>query len=116
MDAEEQFALLEKGILLKGDHMRCDDTGRLKIGDTFSNEVFDLTEGEIEELLALAEEDDAWTQRVKAEAKYYDKHPRNFLLDYFRVLNLGGTVTGCSYGDMITFPNRRHLFWGEPQQ
>ena len=96
--------------------MRCDDTGWLKIGDTFSNEVFDLTEGEIEELLALAEEDDAWTRRVKAEAKYYDKHPRNFLLDYFRVLNLGGTVTGCSYGDMITFSNRRHLFWREPQQ
>ena len=67
MDAEEQFALLEKGILLKGDLMRCDDTGWLKIGDTFSNEVFDLTEGEIEELLALAEEDDAWTRRVKAE-------------------------------------------------
>lgn len=50
--------------------MRCDDTGWLKIGATFSNEVFDLTEGEIEELLALAEEGDAWTQRVKAEAKY----------------------------------------------
>ena len=116
MDAEEQFALLEKGILLKGDLMRCDDTGWLKIGDTFSNEVFDLTEGEIEELLALAEEDDAWTRRVKAEAKYYDKHPGNFLLDYFRVLNFGGTVTGCSYGDMITFPNRRYLFWREPQQ
>ena len=112
MDAEEQFALLEKGILLKGDLMRCDDTGWLKIGATFSNEVFDLTEGEIEELLALAEEGDAW----KAEAKYYDKYPGNFLLDYFRVLNLGGTVTGCSYGDMITFPNRRHLFWREPQQ
>ena len=116
MDAEEQFALLEKGILLKEDPMRRDDTGWLKIGDTFSNEVYDLTEGEIEELLALAEEDDAWTQRVKAEAKYYDKHPGNFLLDYFRVLNLGGTVTGCPYGDMITFPSRRHLFRGEPQQ
>lgn len=59
MDAEEQFALLEKGILLKEDPMRRDDTGWLKIGDTFSNEVYDLTEGEIEELLALAEEDDA---------------------------------------------------------
>lgn len=70
MDAEEQFALLEKGILLKGDLMRCDDTGWLKIGATFSNEVFDLTEGEIEELLALAEEGDVWTQRVKAEANY----------------------------------------------
>ena len=78
MAAEEQFTLLEKGILLKGDPMRRDDTGWLKIGDTFSNEVYDLTEGEIEELLVLAEEDDAWTQRVKAEAKYYDKHPGIF--------------------------------------
>lgn len=39
--------------------MKHDDTGWLKIGDTFSNEVYDITEGEIEELLALAEEDDA---------------------------------------------------------
>ena len=35
MDAEEQFALLEKGILLKGDLMRCDDTGWLKIGNDY---------------------------------------------------------------------------------
>lgn len=40
--------------------MRHDDTGWLKIGDTFSNQVYDITEGEIEELLALAEEDDSW--------------------------------------------------------
>lgn len=32
------------------------------------------------------------------------------------MLNLGGTMTGCPYGDMITFPSRRHLFRGEPQQ
>lgn len=101
---------------LKGGPMRHDDTGWLKIGDTFSNEVYDITEGEIEELLALADEDNAWTQRVKTEAKYYDQRPGNFLLDYFRVLNLGGTMTGCPYGDMITFPSRRHLFRGEPQQ
>lgn len=94
--------------------MRHDDTGWLKIGDTFSNQVYDITEGEIEELLALAEEDDAWTQRVREEAKYYDQHPGNFLLDYTRVLNLGGTMTGCPYGDIITFPSRRHLFRGEP--
>lgn len=67
-------------MFLKGGPMKHDDTGWLKIGDTFSNEVYDITEGEIEELLALAEEDDAWTQRVKAEAKYYDQHPGNFLL------------------------------------
>lgn len=96
--------------------MRHDDTGWLKIGNTFSNQVYDITEGEIEELLALAEEDDAWTQRVREEAKYYDQHPGNFLLDYTRVLNLGGTMTGCPYGDIITFPSRRHLFRGEPQQ
>jgi len=96
--------------------MRHDNTGWLKIGNTFSNEVFDITEGEIEELLALAEEDDAWTQRIKAEAKYYDQHPGNILPDHFRVLNLGGTMTECPYGDIITFPSRRHLFRGEPQQ
>ena len=96
--------------------MRHDDTGWLKIGDTFSNQVYDITEKEIEELLTLAEEDDAWTQRVKQEAKHYDQHPGNPLLDYIRILNLGGTMTGCPYGDIITFPSRRHLFRGEPQQ
>lgn len=96
--------------------MRHDDTGWLKIGDTFSNDVYDITEGEIEELLALAEEDDAWIQRVKEEAKHYDQHHGNFLLDYIRVLNLSGTMTGFPYGDIITFPSRRHLFRGESQQ
>lgn len=96
--------------------MRHDDTGWLKIGDTFSNEVYDITERDLEELLALAVEDDAWMQRVKEEARHYDQHPGNFLLDYIRVLNLGGTITGCPYGDIITFPSRRHLFRGEPQQ
>lgn len=33
--------------------MRHDDTGWFKIGNTFSNEVYDINEGEIEELLAL---------------------------------------------------------------
>lgn len=96
--------------------MRHDDTGWLKIGDTFSNEVYDITERDLEEFLALAVEDDAWMQRVKEEARHYDQHPGNFLLDYIRVLNLGGTMTGCPYGDIITFPSRRHLFRGEPQQ
>lgn len=88
----------------------------MKIGDHFSNEIYDITEGEIEELLALAEEEDTWAQRVKAEAEYYDQHPGNFLLDFIRVQNLGGTMTRYPYGDMITFPSRRHLFRGEAQQ
>lgn len=88
----------------------------MKIGDHFSNEIYDITEGEIEELLTLAEEEDTWAQRVKAEAEYYDQHPGNFLLDFMRVQNLGGTMTRYPYGDMITFPSRRHLFRGEAQQ
>lgn len=96
--------------------MRHDNTGWLKNENTYPNEIYDITEGEIEELLTLAKEDDAWTQRVKDEAKYYDQHPGNFLLDYVRVLNLGGTMAGFPYGDVITFPSRRHLFRGEPQQ
>ena len=26
------------------------------------------------------------------------------------MLNLGGTMTGCPYGDIITLPSRRHLW------
>lgn len=96
--------------------MRQDNSGWLKIGSSLSNEVYDITEEEIEELLVLAEEDDAWTQRVKAEAKYYDQHPGNFSLDYIRVLNLAGTMIAFPYGNIITFPSRRHLFRGEAKQ
>ena len=96
--------------------MRHDNTSWFKAGGTSFNQVYDITEEEIEELLALTEEDNAWTQHVREEAKYYDQHPGNPLLDYIRVLNLGGTMTGCPYGDMITFPNRRHLFGKVPQR
>ena len=96
--------------------MRHDNTGWFKTGDTPSNQVYDITEEEIGELLALTEEDNAWAQRVREETKHYDQHPGNPLLDHIRILNLGGAMTGCPYGDIITFPSRRHLFRGEPQQ
>ena len=96
--------------------MRHDDTGWLMIDDTLSNDVFDLTEGDVEELLNLADEDDAWMQRVKNEAKYHERHPGFFPLDYLRVLHLNGTMTQYPFGNIITIACSRHLFRGESQQ
>lgn len=80
------------------------------------NIVHDIDESEIEQLLQLGEQEDVWTQNVKDEVRYADKHPGDFVADQLRIINTSGTVVRYPFGiSTVTFPSRRHLFRGEPQ-
>lgn len=84
----------------------------------FSNHIHDITRQDIENLLKLADEEDAWSQRVKDEVEYYDKHPGEggpIFIQQTRITNTAGTTIRFPYGDIITFRSKRHLFRGENQ-
>lgn len=89
-----------------------------------ANVVHDITTDDIDALLKCADEDDAWTTRVKGEVESRDQAIRNHksasgidvLIDEFRVTQVAGTVVTMPYRQqIITFPSRRHLFRGEIQ-
>lgn len=85
----------------------------------FSNKIHELSAGDMKELLKLADEEDAWCQRVKEEAEYFDKHPGEggpVFLNQRRIMNISGATVRFPYGDIITFNSRRHFFRGENQQ
>ena len=80
------------------------------------NIVHDIDESEIEQLLQLGEQEDVWTQNVKDEVRYADKHSGDFVADQLRIINTSGTVARYPFGiSTVTFPSRHHLFRGESQ-
>lgn len=84
----------------------------------FSNKIHDISESRIEELLELANEEDEWSQRVKDEVEYFDRHPGEggpIFVNQHRIMNTAGAVVRFPYGDIITFRSKRHLFRGENQ-
>jgi hypothetical protein len=85
-----------------------------------SNDIHLISEYEINQLLFLADEDDAWSGRVREEVKFKMQNPSlsasNFLLDEFRIMNTAGTMIHFPYGDrIITFNSKRHFYRGENQ-
>ena len=88
---------------------------------TSPNEVHELTEADINDLLLLAEEDDAWADRVRQEVIQRDQNfgkrkesRSDWLIDELRIMKMGGTVIRFpSSLRIITFPSKRHLFRGE---
>lgn len=88
---------------------------------TSPNEVHELTEADINDLLLLAEEDDAWADRVRQEVIQRDQNfgkrkesRSDWLIDELRIMKTGGTVIQFpSSLRIITFPSKRHLFRGE---
>lgn len=80
----------------------------------------EVTEDDLFDLWQLSEEDDAWSQRVHEEVLSHHSRPNkrasDFLIDELRIINAGGTVVTFPYGDIITFPSKRHLFRGERKQ
>lgn len=95
-----------------------DESGWLFQGDTTHTQ--ELSESDLEKLLELAELDDKWAENVRNEVSYYDAHPSGagaeLFLNQFRIMNTGGTIVQYPFGYICTFPSRRHLFRGEPQE
>lgn len=81
------------------------------------NEIYYLTDMEVEQLFQLAKDEDQWAKNVYDEVVYKDKHPGgDFLINEIRTINAPGTVVRYPFNiAAITFPSRRHLFRGEPQ-
>lgn len=87
------------------------------------NKVHDVTDEDIANLLALADQDDEWARSVRAAVDRGDEALRtgkgshtNFLIREMQILNTSGTVIPTPYGlRIITFPSKRHLFRGEIQ-
>ena len=93
-----------------------DGDGWFFFGKKPSNEVFDMTDEDIEYLIRFAGEEDRWSQGVREQVKYRDKHPQNPLLDMVGIFNVGGTIMPYPFGKVLTIDSRRHLFRGEISQ
>ncbi|WP_195603622.1 FRG domain-containing protein [Clostridium tyrobutyricum] len=88
--------------------------------DNRTNNIHLISEEDINQLLSLADEEDAWSERVREEVKYKMQNPSlrgsALLLDEFRIMNIGGTIIQYPYGDrIITFNSKRHFYRGENQ-
>lgn len=101
----------------RGDEMHYNKDGWIYSGNR-SNEVHLISEEDINQLLSLSDEDDAWSERVREEVKYKMQNPSSrgsaLILDEFRVMNTSGTIIQFPYGDrVITFNSKRHFYRGE---
>lgn len=93
---------------------------------TIQNITKEVSYDDLHDLLIEADKDNAWAESVRQEVVYRDKvfngemknpsHHIDPIIDYFRVINTGGTVTHYPFGRIITFASRRHLFRGENQR
>jgi hypothetical protein len=88
--------------------------------DDRKNNIHIISEEDIDHLLRLEDEEDAWSERVREEVKFKMKNPSthgsDLLLDEFRIMNTGGTIIHFPYGNrIITFNSKRHFFRGENQ-
>ena len=102
-----------------GDKMQYDKDGWIYPGNC-KNDIHLISEEDINQLLRLADEDDAWSERVREEVKFKMQNPSSrgsdLLLDEFRIMNTGGTIIHFPYGDrVITFNSKRHFYRGENQ-
>lgn len=109
------IALSEK----RGEKMQYDKDGWLYPDDR-KNNIHIISEEDIDHLLRLEDEEDAWSERVREEVKFKMKNPSthgsDLLLDEFRIMNTGGTIIHFPYGNrIITFNSKRHFFRGENQ-
>lgn len=93
---------------------------------TIQNITREVSYDDLRDLLIEADKDNAWAESVNQEVIYRDKVfngeikdlPQRIdpIIDYYRVLNTGGTVTHYPFGRIITFASRRHLYRGENQR
>lgn len=96
-----------------------DDHGWLFSGDTVH--TYDISEGDLEYLLTLADIEDDWANNVQKKAEYYDNLPlaqmdaMQLLIQQRRLINTAGTIVQFPFGYICTFGSRRHLFRGEDQ-
>ncbi len=88
--------------------------------------VHEITTIGINELLALAQEEDCWVDYIRylvherekaiSDGSWWSRPESSFLKEECLFLNTEGTVHSFPYGKrIITFPIRRHLFRGENQ-
>ena len=112
--------ILKTAIIAKGLNMKYSENGWLFQSGELQNITRDVTEDDLFALWQLSEDDDAWSKRVHEEVilrdGYHNKRASDFLVDEIRIINVGGTVVSFPYGDIITFPSKRHLFRGERKQ
>lgn len=78
-----------------------------------------ITNDEIEQLLQLAQNEDAWVENTRIQLQKMLNKPRgvqNFFYEDLLIRNVAGTIVPYPFGlRIITFPSRRHLFRGENQ-
>jgi len=100
----------------RGNKMQYDESGWI-YPDKIKNEIHIISEKDINQLLSLADEDDAWSNRVREEVKINMNKPKGFpeiMLDEIRLQNTAGTIIQFPYGGrIITFNSSKHLYRGE---
>lgn len=96
------------------------DSGWLFQSGMMKNITKDVNEQDLFDLFCLADEEDAWGERVREEIEHRERFQGspviNIFLDEFRMLNTYGTISRHPYGDILTFSSTRHLFRGEAQE
>lgn len=96
------------------------DSGWLFQSGMMKNITKDVNEQDLFDLFRLADEEDAWGERVREEIEHRERFQGspviNIFLDEFRVLNTYGTMSRHPYGDILTFSSTRHLYRGEAQE
>ena len=98
--------------------MKYNENGWLFFNETLSNEVFDLSERDIESLIQLSKNEEQWSHNLHEGSIVYDKtgcYFTNPLLDDVLLRNISGTVISYPFGDYITFNSSRHIYRGENQ-
>lgn len=79
-----------------------------------TNDVFDLTEEDIDSLIRLADTEDQWSKSVREQVKRNDKnHKIDPIIEMIGISNVGGTIMDYPFGKVLTIDSRRHLFRGE---
>lgn len=93
------------------------DAGWFFIDEKLSNDVFDLTDSDIEKLIRFADDEDRWSQSVREQVKRNDKnHKISPIIESIGISNVGGTIMTYPFGKVLTIDSRRHLFRGENHQ
>lgn len=100
--------------------LRTDSSGWFAIGDTFSNDYFEISEANIDEILQRCLQDDIWAEGVNKAVERYDNNPwrgtAQWFSDMISLMNSSGTLVDYPFGTGITFQSRRHFFRGEPEK
>lgn len=100
--------------------MNYNKSGWLFQSGKIRNITQEIARSDIYDLLKLADEDNKWAESVRKGTLRRDRIMQGKetgkidpLLDYFQVMNTGGTIVHYPFGRIITFASRRHIFRGE---